>query len=264
MCASTGGGHQAADAPAGAQPPADVGRRDVGRRRVDQEDRRPRRRVAAASAGSRCARASCGSRVGMRRRRHARARDDDEVREIEHLGIAVPGFDFRERVGAGDEEHLRAARVRARRAARASAPCTTVRRRAARHRETEHASRRLRRRAPPSRSGGTSTPTGPASDAAESRDGITRICDERRARCCAAQRRLDVADVDRIERAAEDARRESGRGPCIDAVPDRLGARVARRIRRRSRCAPAARRASSRQTASSSAGTPSPVAAETA
>ena len=61
-------------------------------------------------------------------------RHDDEVRQVEHRGIALPRRDFGERVGARDEEDLRRARGRARAADRACRRCRTVPRRAARRR----------------------------------------------------------------------------------------------------------------------------------
>ena len=50
--------------------------------------------------------ASAGSRARRRIERRAGTGDDREVRRVEHVGVAVPGGNFRERIGAGDEKHL--------------------------------------------------------------------------------------------------------------------------------------------------------------
>ena len=112
----------------GAQPAADLGRRHVRRRRVDQENRGTAAvpvRVRRAADTIRAA--SAGSRSLQALDREPRARDDDEVRQVEDVRIAVPGFNFCKRIGAGDEENLRrrqpGALAKARRACR---PCTTA------------------------------------------------------------------------------------------------------------------------------------------
>ena len=95
------------------------------RGRLEQEDRRLPRNEST-SSGRRMRAASAGSRAASGIDRVARPCDHDEVREIEHLGIALPGGNFCKRVRADDEENLRCAASRARAGGRAYPPCTTV------------------------------------------------------------------------------------------------------------------------------------------
>ena len=199
----------------------------------------------AASAGSRCRAAPPTVMPGTR--------NDDEVRQVEDLGIAMPRFDFRKRVGAGDEENLRRPAVRA---ARSRSSVSAV---------YDGPSLRAARRRRPSRVDAVDTASAAIAnrwngDASGLRRPVRR--DVRRHHAAPGRARGRRAPPARSRYDRRESDRACRRG-CRRARPAVI-------IRRSSRCGDAAdarvacQRATSRQTASSSAVRPSPVAADTA
>ena len=217
-------------------------------------DVRSRARLQVGRGGSRIRSFSIGSRSRSACNRHPRTRHHDEVREIQDLGIAAPRFNFCKRVGAGDEENLRRGQTEAARHAEpACRRCRTAPGRAARRRSPHR----------------PSTPFTAIAAIAKRWNGDA---DGRWGRCGGIVRGDDEDAVERsASRAASAA--SSDRGGSGSSVPPRMPMRAASFIQRSGSAVPDAwlsarsRRsraaATSRQTASSSAGSPSPAAADT-
>ena len=232
--------------------------RRAGPREIGGEPREPAPPARVGQLRSSVERSRCASErqaPGASRRSRtpdARPRDDHEVRQFEDLRIAVPGGNFCERIGTGDEENLRRGEAAAAcnrvsvskvydgavepiSRSLATRPATPVDRER-RHREPVETRRRAVATA----------------DAAAMRDGSTST----RSSASASPRRegrVDVTRVNGIERAAEDA--DAGAGS-HSAPSDSLSSAAMGRPSSRDR-------ATSRHTASSSASSPAPVAADT-
>ena len=108
----------------GLQARADVGRRHVRRCRLDEENRVRDSRAEPSRHRARSFARPAPAADPARREIETGARDDDKIRQVEDVGIAVPRFNFCKRIGAGDEENLRWVETRSR-SENASA-CPTV------------------------------------------------------------------------------------------------------------------------------------------